>query len=272
VTEFANFVGIRDPEEFLQITRAHVIAWRDQLARAEASPATIRSKLAALSSLFQYLCDKNSVTHNPVKGVKRPSQGNNEGKTPAVSDEQARRLLKAPNPDTLKGKRDLAILATFLYHGPRREEICRLRECDLESRRGVIHFRIHGKRGKIRLVPVHSATIELIHEYLQAAGHQTDMTGPLFRPVKNSRGGLDRALDPQSLWKMVKRYATQVGIDPRGISPHGLRATAATNALDHAADIGQVQRWLGHANTSTTQLYDRRKMRAEDSPTFKVRY
>ena len=57
-----------------------------------------------------------------------------------------------------------------------------------------------------------------------------------------------------------------------GVGVHALRATAATNALDHQADIAKVQEWLGHANISTTRLYDRRKHRPEDSPTFKVEY
>ena len=63
-----------------------------------------------------------------------------------------------------------------------------------------------------------------------------------------------------------------IGLESSAISVHGLRATAATNALEHEADIAKVQEWLGHANISTTRLYDRRKMRPEDSPTFKVGY
>jgi integrase/recombinase XerD len=51
-----------------------------------------------------------------------------------------------------------------------------------------------------------------------------------------------------------------------------LRATAATNALDHQADIAKVQEWLGHANIATTRIYNHRKTRPEDSPTFKVNY
>lgn len=50
------------------------------------------------------------------------------------------------------------------------------------------------------------------------------------------------------------------------------RATAATNALEHEADIAKVQEWLGHANIATTRLYDKRATRPEDSPTFKVNY
>jgi integrase/recombinase XerD len=57
---------------------------------------SIRRKLSALSSLFDYLCERNAVLGNPVDGVKRPCTNNNEGSTPALGDAQARRLLEAP--------------------------------------------------------------------------------------------------------------------------------------------------------------------------------
>jgi integrase len=69
--------------------------------------------------------------------------------------------------DTLKGVRDRAILATLLYHGIRREELCLLRLRDMQSRQGVMHFRIKGKRDKIRFVPVHPMALRLIGEYLE---------------------------------------------------------------------------------------------------------
>jgi integrase/recombinase XerD len=103
--------------------------------------------------------------------VKRPAAISNEGSTPALGDAQARRLLEAPPPDTLKGVRDCAILATLLYHGIRREELCLLRLKDLQRSEGVMHFRIHGKRGKIRFVPVHPMALRLIGEYLQMGKH-----------------------------------------------------------------------------------------------------
>jgi integrase/recombinase XerD len=127
IQDFMRFTGIARPEEFRSVTRAHVIAWRDDLVRRALSGMTVRHRLAALSSLFEYLCEKNAVTHNPVKGVKRPPVEGYEGKTPALGDHQARRLLDAPRGDTLKAKRDRAILATLLYHALRREELCKLR-------------------------------------------------------------------------------------------------------------------------------------------------
>ena len=72
VGDFMRFAGIARPEEFRAVTRAHVIAWRDALAQRGLGGATIRHRLASLASLFEYLCDKNAVTHNPVKGVERP--------------------------------------------------------------------------------------------------------------------------------------------------------------------------------------------------------
>lgn len=74
------------------------------------------------------------------------------------------------------------------------------------------------------------------------------------------------------IYKMLAGYAASLKMDVAGFGPHALRATAATNALDHEADIAKVQEWLGHASIATTRIYDRRKMRPEDSPTFKVTY
>lgn len=60
--EFMRFTGIGKAEQFRTVTRAHVIAWRDELAARALSGTTIRHRLAALASLFEYLCDCNAVT------------------------------------------------------------------------------------------------------------------------------------------------------------------------------------------------------------------
>jgi integrase/recombinase XerD len=276
VREFISYAGLRDYDELRSIVRAHVIGWRKDMELRQLEPASIRRKLSALSSLFNYLCNGNATAGNPVNGVKRPMANSNEGSTPALGDRQARQLLEAPPPDTLKGARDRAILATLLYHGIRREELCRLDVKDLHSRQGVMYFRVKGKRAKIRFVEVNPAALRTIEAYLVMAGHRTDLAGPLFRPVKNNRTGrLDRPLDPGSVYRnIVCKYGAETGISTEviGLCVHSLRATAATNALSHDSDIAKVQEWLGHADISTTRLYDRRKSRPEDSPSFRVKY
>lgn len=126
IRDFMTFTGIQAPEEFRTVTRAHVIAWRDDLGNRLLNGTTIRHRLSALSSLFDYLCESNAVIHNPVKGVKRPKNDSAEGRTPALGDHQARKLLAAPDGDSLRTLRDKAILATLLYHALRREELCKL--------------------------------------------------------------------------------------------------------------------------------------------------
>ena len=270
---FRRFVGIVRPEEFRAVTRAHVLAWRKQLEQLALSPASIRRKLSALSALFDFLCECNAVTHNPVKGVKRPAEGANEGKTPALSDAQAKRLLETPDSLTLKGKRDGAILAVLLYHALRRAELCSIRVKDYNIRRGVQTLAVHGKGGKIRYLPVHLAAVRRIEEYLDASGHHEEANGALFRPVKSRTRNLSQAISGAAIYEdVVKHHAEKAGIPLAAVRPHGLRATAATNALEHGADIAKVQEWLGHRSISTTRLYDKRNSRPEDSPTFKVEY
>ncbi len=103
----------------------------------------------------------------------------------------------------------------------------------------------------MRYPPLHSVAAERIYSYLELAVYgQLPLAGPLFRATWGPKrtGGL------------------------LGLGVHGLRATAATNALEHEADIAKMQQRLGHANISTTRLYDRQQNRPEYSPTLRVKY
>jgi site-specific recombinase XerD len=281
IRDFMTFTGIERLEEFRIVTRGHVLAWRKSHEARELAPATIRRKMAALSSLYDYLCEKNAVETNPVKGAKRPRADSNEGKTPALGDHQARELLAAPQAETLKAKRDRAMLSVFLYHGLRREELSNLKVADIQQRGGVPHLRVFGKGSKIRYIPLHPASAAAINTYLDQAGHRDDTKGALFRTLgrnmvstvdeKGNRNA-NRAITPNGIYAEIKRYARTLGIDIQGFGAHSLRATAATNALSNDADIAKVQEMLGHANISTTRLYDRRTSRPEDSAVFRVRY
>jgi site-specific recombinase XerD len=176
-----QFTGIHQPEDFRIVTRSHVLAWRKTLEEEQLSGASIRRKRAALSSL----CENNAVTHNPVKGVKRPVMESCQGKTPPLGDAQARALLNAPDTSTLEGKRDRAILSTLLYHGIRREELAKLKVKDYnQTRRGVPHLRVKGKGGKMRFVPSHPGTLTLIEEYLDAAVMDAIPMRPCFDQSK----------------------------------------------------------------------------------------
>lgn len=274
VKEFMEFTGIVEPLEFRDVNRAHIIAWRKKLEAKELAAATIRRKLSSLSSLYDYLCERNAIVVNPTHGVTRPSEGSYEGKTPALGDEEAKELLQAPPEDTLKGVRDRAIIATYLFHGLRASELSGLTPASIQNREGVPHLKVLGKRSKIRYVPLHPVARNLILDYLEMAGHGKERSTPIFRSVSNNQSfGAPSPLTQYSLYKnVIQKWALVAGLDAAAVSNHCLRATAATNALSNQADIATVQEWLGHSNISTTKLYDRRKTKAEDSPTFQVNY
>ena len=109
-----------------------------------------------------------------------------------------------------------------------------------QARKGVPHLKVSGKGGKTRYVPLHPGTNGLINDYLDIAGHGTDENGALFRPVKNNTTGrLDMAITADGVYRLVRTYSAQLGFE---IGAHALRATAATNALDHQALISLPKR------------------------------
>jgi site-specific recombinase XerD len=125
-----------------------------------------------------------------------------------------------------------------------------------------MHFRVKGKRDKIRFVPVHPMALRLIGEYLEMAKHgggqeHKSLDEAPFRPVRKivpERS--DKHHDPGSVYlHILLKYGRETGINAEviGLCVHSLWATAATNALSHQADIAKVQEWLGHANVSTTR-------------------
>ena len=145
-----------------------------------------------------------------------------EGKTPALGDHQARQLLTAPETETVKAKRDRAILSTLLFHALRREELTKLKVKDFnQARRGVPHLKVSGKGEKTRYLLLHPGSNQLIHDYLEAAGHDADENGALFRPIRNNRSGrLDKALTPNGIYTLVRTYTAQLGFES---GAHALR-------------------------------------------------
>ncbi|MFH0754851.1 MAG: tyrosine-type recombinase/integrase [Candidatus Omnitrophota bacterium] len=274
--EFVESLKIQAIDDLTKIQRSDIMEWRDSMAGTKENPGfatrSIKRKLSTVSKFFESLCDAGFLKTNPFLGVERPKLSANEGTTAAISERQARDLLDAPNPDTLIGKRDRAILATFLFHALRRSELCNLQLKDLQEREGIKQFKILGKGEKERYIPIHPSAARRINDYWEALGNQSDKELPLFRSLSNNGKNASKALTPTAVYQLVLRYGEKVGIDISNFSPHSLRATAATNTLSNGEDIRRVQKWLGHATIQTTAMYDKRNNRPEDSPTYRVKY
>ena len=268
VDEFIAFHGITDAGELRRVDQAHVIAYREFLQAQGATPATVYSRLSALSSLFKHLCEHRAADHNPTIGVRRPRVDKGRVSTPVITADQVRRMLDAPNPSTLQGIRDRAVLHILFYAGCRVGEVGPLKVRDLFEDAGYWVLRFTIKGGKTNAVAIHPELTAMLRGYLDVAGHGDDRNGPLIRPVRGGRVG---PLTRGQVHNIFHRYARLAGL-PAGVRPHTARATFITQALERRCPIEAVQTTVGHCCISTTQMYDKRGLAHRDSASIAVRY
>ena len=216
-----------------------------------AQPVAIRS-MARRQSTFRrfygYLARHESGFDDPTRLIERPKLPRSLPK--ALAEREIEALLEAPDVATTLGLRDKAMLELMYASGLRVSELVELPLAGLNLRQGVL--RVTGKGGKDRLVPVGELALERIEAYLRTA-RPTLARGRQPQALFLSRRG--EGMTRQMFWTLVKRYAMQVGIAAKRISPHVLRHSFATHLLNHGADLRALQMLLGHSALSTTQIY-----------------
>jgi len=273
VAHFIAAMGIKSGEQLRQVGRAAVVAWVNVMNDGHEKPRTIRRRLSALSSLFTHLVDQRQADENPVRDIKRPRVNRRQGTTRAFSQKEARLILDTPDCVSLRGLRDRAILSVGFQAGPRRAEIASLLVKDFHTNGGYKSLHFIRKGGEDLSLALNPQTAQRIDEYLKAAGHGEDIDGPLFRPVSTKPRCTEsrRHLHAEAIDRILRKYAALAGLD-RGYSAHSMRATFITTALDKGASLEDVQRDVGHADPSTTKLYDRRGYNPEKSAAFFATY
>ncbi|MEX1829260.1 site-specific tyrosine recombinase XerD [Luteibacter sp. CQ10] len=228
-------------------------AGRDDLSAYHGSqPVSVRSmarRQSAFRRFYAQLARDDGGREDPTLLMQRPRMP--RGLPKALAEREIEALLVAPDTGTALGMRDRAMLELMYSSGLRVSELVELPLVGLNTRQGVL--RVTGKGGKDRLVPVGEEALAHIDTYLREArpglaqGH--GQPAALFL----SRRG--DAMTRQMFWTLVKRYAVQVGIPAKRVSPHVLRHSFATHLLNHGADLRALQMLLGHSALSTTQIY-----------------
>jgi site-specific recombinase XerD len=228
-------------------TRAAVLEYRTHLA-AELAPASVNQKLSAIRKLATEAVYAGLLDAAVAQGVRDVKGAQQQGVRAGnwLTKRQAEELLAKPDPTTIKGKRDRAILALLIGCGLRREEVSRLAFDHLQQRDGrwcVVD--LVGKHGRIRTVPMPPWTQAAIEDWKAAA----DVTGGfLFRGVNKGDRVTGESLTSQGIWRCVEAYGD-------GIAPHDLRRTYAKLAHKGGAKLDQIQISLGHASIQTTERY-----------------
>lgn len=247
--------------DLLTVKRPMVDAYRHTLTGA---PSTVARKLSAISSFYSYAVTSDAIPSSPVAGIKRPKVDPDVSSTQGLTKDQARALLAAAKAD---GPRAHALLALLLGAGVRLSEALNADTTDYghdSGHRVLTLTRKGGKRAKVALAPF---TVAALDEYLGATGADIAQRADEGRPIFTTRTGA--RWNTSEAFRTVQRLAAKAEI-PGSISPHSLRHTFATLALDEGAPLRDLQDSLGHADPRTTRRYDRARGNLARSASYTV--
>jgi integrase/recombinase XerD len=238
--------------DVLAVSHEHLTGFLGELAaggaeRPPVAPATLQRKAACLRSFYRHLRREGELHHDPTADLRAPRKSQ---KLPQVlSRGEVAKLLHAPRGSDPGALRDRALLELMYACGLRASEAIGLEVGDVDLEAGVLRAR--GKGSKERIVPIGREAVVATRAYLDRG--RPALVGLRDEPrlILNRRGG---GLTRQGLYKIVQRYARDVGLDGR-MSPHTLRHTFATHLLAGGCDLRSLQEMLGHADIATTQIY-----------------
>jgi len=230
----------------LDVTREHLSTYLDTLDSILSKRSAARN-LSALKQFFRFLVSTGTLEASPARLLNAPKI---PLRLPSIlTPAEVELLLAQPDPSTLLGNRDRAMLELLYATGLRVSELVKLKIRNINLEAGFV--RTMGKGSKERMVPMGAKAIDALKEYL------LDWRPVLLKRRTSSYVFLNLRAAPmtrQGFWKIIRQYGKQAGILKR-ISPHLLRHSFASHLLEFGADLRAVQVMLGHADISTTQIY-----------------
>lgn len=230
---FCEAVGVSCKD----LTKRDVLAWVNSLGHLEG--ATVRRKVAALSSFFTYLCDSGILHHNPAHRIPLPQK--KQSLPRLVSQEEAEAIFRACQSPWLR-----CALVLLQETGIRRAELVGIRLTDLDWEHDSLLVR--GKGSRQRLLPLSDAAEKAIRDYLPLRERKVRADTLL---VNQLTGG---AVTKDLLFRVLRMTCWRAGI-VRPVTPHMFRHSFATTLVRNHVDIRTVQELLGHASLETTAKY-----------------
>lgn len=249
----------RDISQFIEycrqkrITSPHQVSadflhtYVDHLGGEGRSPATVSREEASLRCFFRYLTTEGILHDNPAAALH--SVGFKRSLPEILTGDELTRLFARPSCVDFKGCRDKAMMEILYATGIRASELVALDICDLNMDMQMLYCR---GAHKCRIIPIYPDAIQAAVQYLARAEQEfgpREQNAPLF--VNHSGNRLTR----QGFWKIIKTNAQQAGID-KCITPYTLRHSFAAHLLANGADLKSIQEMLGHADISSTQIYE----------------
>jgi integrase/recombinase XerC len=250
-------------------TAKDIIGFREALKETGLKPNSTNLYLSAVKSFFSW-SESMGGARNIARGVKRLKvESGTRIKYP--QDAEARRLIENPDTTTLIGLRNRAILEVLARTGSRTIEITRANIDDLQEQDGhqLLFYQGKGRDAKDQKKVLPPQAVDAIDAYLKGRG-LTRLSGPLF--VSHSERNPNGRLTTRTIRRMVKKGFLDIGVSDPQLSAHSLRHFAATNALKHGASLMNVRDMLGHASTTTTEIYAKNLSRMDTPAEMAIRF
>lgn len=255
VEAFLRVFQAEKPSDVSSIQREDIVHYLEALCAEGVSPRTVRRKVSAVRGFCRFLISEGRLEEDPTLDLKSPTIGRSLPKF--LSTTEVDRLLAQPDPETILGCRDSAMLETLYATGLRVSELVGLNLAHVNLEVGFL--RAWGKGNKERMVPLGDPAKDKLKEYVSWAREailenrfkKSDGRDCVENLFLNNRGG---SISRVGFWKILRGYALQAGISQK-VSPHVLRHSFATHLITHGADLRSVQMMLGHTDISTTQIY-----------------
>lgn len=265
----------KEPKELVQ---EDFIRYRDHLIKEEKrKPSTIWTKFISLNRFFKFMASRNIRFRHPMHfmelNLSKPNK--DKGYYSVLTESEVRKLFRAPDRDTLIGKRDYAILRLMLGYGLRVNEICKLswQDIDHERVRGKLRVWIRDRKGRIgkredTAIILEGKVLEAFDDWINNCGIAFEPKTKIFAPfmydlkegnlvIDYSRVRSNKRRDNKTIQNMLKKYISKAGIirDDRVLSPHALRHTALTALAKAGVDLVDLKKIAAHQDVSTTMIY-----------------
>ena len=255
VYEYAidQFIAWYCSEPRLAFNRIVVVRYRMYLESRHLAANTINQQLAAVRRLAHEAADAGLLSPELAAGISRVKGVKQLGFRSGnwLSAEQSSEVLKHACGESMRAKRDYAMLAMLFGCGFRRSELVGLEFDDIQMRQG--HWAVVdliGKGGHIRTVPIPAWVKAALDQWTRAA----EVTeGKIFRAVARLGKVWGRGISQNVVWYVVRTCSQRAGLEH--IAPHDLRRTCAKLCHDRGGELEQIQFLLGHASVQTTERY-----------------
>jgi integrase len=232
--------------------RATVQAHRAWLEQKGYSPSTLNQRLAAIRKLAREATLNGVLAADVAAGIEQTPGAKQRGARAGnwLTRDEAQALINLPDPATLKGKRDRAVLALLIGCALRRSEAVGLSVNDVQQRDGrwVIPD-LRGKHGRIRTVPVPAWVKTALDDWTEAAAIRE---GRLLRSMNRHGAIVGESISGQAILALVRAYGAQLGVK---LQAHDARRTAAKLCRAAGGELEQIQLLLGHSSVQTTERY-----------------